>query len=131
MATPTPSKPEPAPQPDQRETQLIQQQKLAGGVDPAQLFLAGHVMDAQTRLLIERQLNLCQQQLNMQQQSQLGSASMGLFQGGGSSLALQQQIQAQKQQQARMLQLQQLMALNLQRQQNRRTTSNNFRASAA
>jgi hypothetical protein len=155
MATPI-TKPEPAPLPEPRETQLMQQQKLLGGVDPAQMFLAGQGVDAQTKMLLEQQLKLCQSQLGMQQQQRpmdmpqqnqmqnniLGmmdngmnmasAGNMNMFQGtsGSNMSALQQEIQAQKQQQARMLQLQQLMALNLQRQK-RRATSNNFRASAA
>jgi hypothetical protein len=158
MATPI-TKPEPAPLPEPRETQLMQQQKLLGGVDPAQMFLAGQGVDAQTKMLLEQQLKLCQSQLGMQQQQRpmdmpqqnqmqnnmmgmmdimdngmnmASAGNMNMFQAtsGSNISALQQEIQAQKQQQARMLQLQQLMALNLQRQK-RRATSNNFRASAA
>jgi hypothetical protein len=44
---------------------------------------------------------------------------------------LWQQIHALKQQEAQMMQLRQLMALNLQRQQNRKSGAKNFRASAA
>jgi hypothetical protein len=46
-------------------------------------------------------------------------------------LNLWQQIQAQKQQEAQMMQLRQLMALNLQRQQQRKSGAKNVRASAA
>jgi hypothetical protein len=152
IAMATPSKPEPLQTTNATEQQM-QQQKLSGGVDPAQMFLTGQGLDAQTKMLLEQQLSLCQLGLSQQQQQQklqnplsamLGlidnnmgsSANMNIFQGAGASnntLAIQQQmqqIQAQKQQQVRMLQLQQLMALNLQRQK-RRSTSNNFRASAA
>jgi flagellar biosynthesis chaperone FliJ len=154
IAMATPSPPEPATLPESRETQLMQQQKLLGGVDPAHMFLAGQGMDAQTKMLLEQQLKLCQSQVGMQQQQRpmdmpqqnqmqnnimgmmdngmnmASAGNMNMFQGtGGSNIAsLHQEIQAQKQQQARMLQLQQLMALNLQK---RRGASNNFRASAA
>lgn len=124
-------------QPTQQQQQ--QAQTFGSRVDPAQLFLMGQQpMDSSMRLLLEQQLGLCRsQQVGSQNQSMglnstLGTTfgNMGLFQNtGGTPLAIQQQIEAQKQQQARMLQLQQLMALNLQRQQNRR--SNNPRASAA
>ena len=49
----------------------------------------------------------------------------------GGELNLWQQIQAQKQQEAQMMQLRQLMAMNLQRQQKRKSGAKNFRASAA
>jgi hypothetical protein len=116
-----------------------QSQSLANTVDQAQLFLMGRQnIDPSMQRLLEQQLGLCtSQQLNSQNNvmgmnSLLGSqlGNMNLFQNAGSaSLALQQKIKAQKQQQARMIQLQQLMALNLQRQQKRK--SNNPRASAA
>ncbi|KAG7361251.1 hypothetical protein IV203_036351 [Nitzschia inconspicua] len=50
----------------------------------------------------------------------------------GSEMNLWQQIQAHKQKEAQLAQLRQLMALNLQRQQNRdHSSAKNFRASAA
>jgi hypothetical protein len=153
--TPAPMANEMEPQPFQH-AQQPQQQKLLTGVDPAQMFLSGQGMDSQTQMLLEQQLAMMKQQ-EMQQQQQQNNAQnalqnqllgmldimdnngndMNLFQGHNSNnmpINLQQQmqeVQAQKQQQAGMLQLQQLMALNLQRQQKRHQTSNNFRASAA
>mmetsp|Transcript_34818 Transcript_34818/g.54340 ORF Transcript_34818/g.54340 Transcript_34818/m.54340 type:complete len:272 (-) Transcript_34818:128-943(-) len=138
---PKPTPPAPAASQNAVESQPPAQspQPLRSTADQAQLYLMGqHNIDPSMQLLLEQQLGLCNsQQLNTQNNvmgmnSMLGGplANMNLFQNAGStSLALQQKIEAQKQQQARMIQLQQLMALNLQRQQKRK--SNNPRASAA
>ena len=123
---------------------IMQQKLMASNNDAAQMFLTGQGLDAQTRLLLQQELQQMQAQQALVQNNLMGvasadsgaaaglaaSAGMSNLFSGANALALQQ-IQAQKQQQARMLQLQQLMALNLQRQQKRRMTSNNFRASAA
>jgi hypothetical protein len=139
MATPSASSQpsETAPAQSNYEAHVLQQ-KLMGGVDAAQMFLTGQGLDPQTQQLLQQELQHMnmQPQNNMLQNNLMGvrdsglSSNMNLLQGANAN-ALVQQIQAQKQQQARMLQLQQLMALNLQRQQKRRPTSNNFRASAA
>lgn len=148
----TSSEPKAAPLGGNMESEVQQQQqsqKVASQADPAQMFLMGQQMDPSMQLLLEQQLSLCKQQMNAKQQQiqmqqqqnpMMGLANNGLvlgnlniFQGMGASTnpTLLQQIEAQKQQQARVFELQQLMALNLQRQQNRRKTVNNFRASAA
>lgn len=113
-------------------------------MDAAQLALMRRQLDPGMQLLIEQQLNACQQHIALQQQQNaiLGLANTGLggsvgnlnlFQSDSSVslLAIQQQIEAQKKQQENMLQLRQYLALNLQQQKNRRTASNIFRASAA
>jgi hypothetical protein len=151
IAMATSNEPKAAPLGGNMDSEVQQHsQKVSSPADPAQMFLLGQQMDPSMQLLLEQQLSLCKQQMNakqqqiqMQQQQNpiMGLANNGLglgnlnhlFQGMGASTnpTLLQQIEAQKQQQARVFELQQLMALNLQRQQNRRKTSNNFRASAA
>ena len=119
---------------------LGQKRKL----DPSHILMSSHVDPAMQRLL-SQQLLMCnpmtatQRQLQRQQQGTMAANDNALRyllgNTGSRSIApgswLQAEIMAQKQQQARMQQLQQLMTLNLQRQQNGQPRSKNYRASAA
>ena len=102
-------------------------------------------VDPAVKLLLDQQLSLVnhltaqQQQLQLQRQAFMptdGSVLRSLMGGSSVGLAvpgswLQQEITAQKQQQLRMQQLQQLITVNLQRQQSPPKSPNNPRASAA
>ncbi|KAL3923458.1 MAG: hypothetical protein SGILL_001648 [Bacillariaceae sp.] len=68
---------------------------------------------------------------NVQNMSLNSTMNMNNNESCDNNLNLWQQIQAQKQQQEQMMQLRQLMALKLQRQQTRKSSAKNFRASAA
>lgn len=105
------------------------------GNDTANLLMLRQQMDPGMLFLLEQQMQLGQQHINgqlHQQQLRQQQSMLNLLQGAAPSnhsAALAMEIQLQKQQQERLIQLQQLMALdNLKNQQKRR---NNFRASAA
>jgi hypothetical protein len=100
------------------------------GVDAAQRFLVSQQMDPAMQFLLEQQLNLGRQHMNSQLQIQQDPRmNMLRNQTANAATALALALDLQKKQQERLLQLQQLIALNkLKGQQKRR---NNFRASAA
>jgi len=106
------------------------QQKEQSGMDAAQMFLAGHQMDPAMQFLLEQQLLLGRQHLSAQLRLHQ-EPRMHLLRApvpvAATSLALEMEIQ--KQQQEHLIQLQQLIAMNRLKGQQKR--KNNFRASAA
>jgi hypothetical protein len=118
-------------------------------LDPSHVLMANGV-DSAMALILKQQLSVCnvqQQQLQMQQLQQhkqrigINDNALSLLLGntnGGHMPSqptpgswLHNEILAQKQQQQRMLQLKQLMAVNLNQQNRKQSSKNNFRASAA
>ena len=110
-------------------------------LDPSHVLMNPNV-DPAMKLLLDQQLKLVnhltaqQQQLQLQRQAFMPTDLRSLMGGSSVGLAapgswLQQEIMAQKQQQVRMQQLQQLVTVNLQRQQSPPKSPNNPRASAA
>ena len=113
-------------------------------LDPSHVLMNPNV-DPAVKLLLDQQLSLVNhltarqkqmQQLQLQRQAFMPTDLRSLMGGSSVGLAapgswLQQEIMAQKQQQVRMQQLQQLLTVNLQRQQSPPKSPNNPRASAA
>lgn len=109
-------------------TQQLPQEQLR--VDAAQRFRVSQQMDPAMQFLLEQQLSLGRQHMTSQLQMQQ-DPRMNMFrhQTANAAAALAFELDLQKKQQERLLQLQQLIALNKLKGQQKR--KNNFRASAA
>lgn len=133
MASPDPSPASIAASTFEQPVEAAKQQpreKSQSGFDAAQLLLGSQQMDPAMQFLLEQQLLLGRQHLSAQlrlQQDPRMNTMRAPMPGATATLALEMEIQ--KQQQQRMIQLQQLVAMNKLKGQQKR--KNNFRASAA
>jgi hypothetical protein len=112
----------------QQQQQQQQDNFMLSDLQPTPLLEPGNSSNMNDNMMFDQHMAM---NVNMMQQQQQQPMDMMPNNFGLNSMTFEQEFLEQQQHEARMAQLQQLMAFNFERQQNRRSKSNNYRASAA